>query len=137
MTKLFIVKHRPFKPGYKFKSYSRAERENSLDLTREVEDPIAFDLAEFYRASDEAQAVENRRISIYGKNWPTTAREFTDEEYRKTFEQSPGRKVEWLGEALGLGEQEASDLFCNMPNKKLNTFVSKLAGRTIKSVNYR
>lgn len=136
MTKLFIVKHHPIKEGVKF-GFSKAECEAALDLAREVEEPIRFDSASFYRAEDARHAVESAKLSIYGENWPTTAREFTDEEYKKTFEQSADRKIEWLGEALDLGLADASKLFGNMTNKKLNILVNALAGKSIPAISYK
>ena len=136
MTKLFIVKHHPIKEGVKF-GFSKAECEAALDLTREVEEPIQFDSASFYRAEDARHAVESAKLSIYGENWPTTAREFTDDEYKKAFEQSTDRKIEWLDEKLGLGLAVAHSLFGNMSNKKLNILVDALAGKSIPAVSYK
>jgi len=135
MKKLFVLSHHPIKPGAK--GFTRQDLEASLDLTRSVEEEIRFDMSSFYEADSPEDRVEKSKLSIYGANWPVSAREFTDEEYRKIFETSPHRKIEWLGEALGIGIVQSRAFFEKLSNKRLNELVASLAGKTIPPVSYR
>jgi len=135
MKKLYVLKKHPLKPGSR--GFTKQELEASLDMTRVVEDEIRFDQSFLYHADSPEDMVEKMSHSIFGPNLPVSAREFTDEEYKKAFERSADRKVEWLGEKLGLGLAVANSLFGNMSNKKLDTLVEALAGKTIPAISYR
>ena len=135
MMKLFVLSHRPIKPGVRG-DFTRAELEASLDLSRVEEKEIQFDQSFLYRASSAEEMVRQMSHSVYGPNYPVSAREFTDEEYKKAFEKSSDRKVEWLGDAIG-DLALARELFGNMSNKKLNMLVARVAGKTIPAVSYK
>lgn len=97
--------------------------------------PIRFDQAYLYYANDENDAIDKRRKSIYGRDFPVSAREFTDEEYKKAFEKSTSRKVEWLIENLALGEHD--DTFDKLNNKKLEKLVRTVSNRLNIPVTYK
>ena len=137
MRKLYVLKKHTLKPGSVSARFTRAELEASLDMTRVVEEEIRFDQAFSHYADSPEDMVEKMRHSVFGPNLPVSAREFTDEEYKKTFEQSTDRKIEWLDEKLGLGLAVANSLFGSMSNKKLNILVDALAGKSIPAVSYK
>ena len=137
MRKLYVLKKHPLKPEGASAGFTRAELEASLDMTRVVEEEIRFDQAFCHYADSPEDMVEKMRHSIFGPNLPVSAREFNDDEYKKTFEQSPDRKIEWLDEKLGLGLAVANSLFGNMSNKKLNILVDAIAGKSIPAVSYK
>ena len=137
MRKLYVLKRHPLKAGAKCEGWSQAELESTLDMTRVEEENIRFDQAFCHYADSPEDMVEKMSHSIYGPNLPVSAREFTDDEYKKAFEKSTCRKIEWLGEKLGLGLAVANSLFDNMSNKKLNTLVNALAGKSIPAISYK
>jgi hypothetical protein len=135
MKKLYVLKKHPVKPGNR--GFTKQELEASLDMSRVVEDEIRFDQSFLYHADSPEDMVEKMSHSVFGPNLPVSAREFTDEEYKKAFERSADRKVEWLGEKLGLGLDDARSLFNSFSNKKLDTLVEALAGKTIPAISYK
>ena len=137
MRKLYVLKKHPLKADAECKGWSQAECEAMLDMTRVEEEKIRFDQAFSHCADSPEQMVEKMKLSVFGPNLPVSAREFTDEEYKKAFEQSTDRKIEWLDEKLGLGLAVANSLFGDLSNKKLNTLVNALAGKSIPAVSYK
>jgi hypothetical protein len=135
MNKLFVTSQYAVKPG--MRGFTKKDIEDHIDRTKVVERDIEFSASYLYEAKDEKDAVEKMSHTVFGRDFTVSAREFTDEEYKKAFEKSPHRKLEWLADALGLTIYDAENLFGKLSNSRLADVVRTIAGRTIPEVKYR